>query len=679
MTLKNIVFILFFIAAISFFVFSCRNLIRYMLIAKKNDNRFDKIGERVKRVLTIAFGQSKLLRDPIAGSIHFVIFWGFMLFLFAVLESVLQGFYSPFSFKFLGPLYRPITLVQDVFGVLVIVAIALSLIRRFFIKVKRLEVDREGKIDASVILLLIMIVCISMFGQNISQVAKQNFILEPNELRPISFAISASLFSSSTNANIPFEISWWIHIITIFGFVNYLPHSKHLHVLTSIPNTFFANVESKKNTIQPLNLDDENAEYFGSADIDQMSWKQILDGYSCTECGRCTSVCPAATVGKSLSPRKIIVDIRRRTGDKAPLIVNGITDNELLSKTLVHDYITDSELWACTTCNACVQECPVMIEHIDSIVDMRRNLVLTESNFPNSLNNVFKSLETNFTPWVFNQADRANWADGMNIKTMAEDANCEILFWVGCAGSFDNRYKKVTQAFASIMQKGNVNFRILGTEEKCNGDTARRLGNEYLAQMMMKENIETLNKYGVKRIVTACPHCFHSLGREYKQFGGNYEVLHHSQLLEELLNSHSIELRNSNDLSRVTYHDSCYIGRYNNVYDEPRNTLRSIENIDLVEMRRNKSRGFCCGAGGGRMFLEDEEGGRINEERTNEALETRADTIASACPFCMTMLTDGIKHFSQRDVRMDSFGGFPEKTDEVSVKDIAEIVLENIN
>ena len=665
MTPKNILFIVFFLSALSFFAWSCRNLIKYMLVAKKKDDRFDKIGERIMRVLTVAFGQSKLLRDPIAGSIHFVIFWGFMLFLFAVLESILQGFYSPFSFKFLGPLYIPITLVQDVFGLLVIIAIVLSLIRRFVFKVKRLEVDNEGKIDAVMILLLIMVVCVSMFAQNISHVAKQNFILEPNELRPISSALSASLFTTNSNANLPFEISWWIHIVTVFGFMNYLPYSKHLHVLTSIPNTFFANIDSKRNTLQPLNLDDENAESFGSSDIDQMSWKQILDGYSCTECGRCSSVCPAATVGKSLSPRKIIVDIRRRTGDKAPLMVNGVTESEVLSKTLVHDYITDSELWACTTCNACVQECPVMIEHVDSIVDMRRNLVLTESNFPNSLNNVFKSIETNFTPWVFNQADRANWAEGMNIKTMAEDSDGEILFWVGCAGSFDSRYKKVTQSFASIMQKANINFRILGTEEKCNGDTARRLGNEYLAQMMMKENIETLNKYGVKKIVTACPHCFHSLGREYKQFGGDYEVIHHSQMIDELIDSNRIKIKNTEDKSRVTYHDSCYIGRYNNIYDEPRNILRNFESIDLTEMKRNKSRGFCCGAGGGRMFLEDEEGGRINVERTNEALETKADTIASACPFCMTMLTDGVKHF--------------EKTDEVSVKDIAEIVLENIN
>src|SRR3989339_347119 len=660
MTLKNIFFILIFLSALSFFFYSCRNLIRYMFVAKKKDDRFDKSGERIKRVLTVAFGQSKLLRDPIAGSIHFVIFWGFMLFLFAVLESILQGFYSPFSFKFLGALYIPITLVQDVFGMLVIIAITLSLIRRFVFKIKRLEVDNEGKIDALMILMLIMVVCISMFGQNISYVAKQNFILEPNELRPISSAISALLFSSSVNANIPFEISWWIHIVTVFGFLNYLPYSKHLHVLTSIPNTFFANVDSKRNRLQPLNLDDENAENFGSADIDQMSWKQILDGYSCTECGRCDSVCPAATVGKSLSPRKIIVDIRRRTKDKAPLMVNDVTESEVISKTLVHDYITDSELWACTTCNACVQECPVMIEHVDSIVDMRRNLVLTESQFHPNLSNVFKSLETNFTPWAFNHADRANWAEGLDIKTMAEDSNCEVLFWVGCAGSYDDRYKKVSRAFSTLMQKADVNFRILGTEEKCNGDTARRLGNEYIAQMLMRENVETLNGYGVKKIVTSCPHCFHSLSNEYKQFGGNYEVKHHTQFINELIDEGRIKLKDESAGTKATYHDSCYLGRYNDVYDPPRELLNTINGFDLVEMERNRSKGFCCGAGGGRMFLEDEEGGKINVERTKEALGTGADTIASACPFCMTMLNDGVKHL--------------EKSGEVSVKDIAEIV-----
>ena len=346
-------------------------------------------------------------------------------------------------------------------------------------------------------------------------------------------------------------------------------------------------------------------------------------------------------------------------------MADGITEGEQFEKTLVHDYIEDKVLWQCTTCMACVEECPVMIEHVDSIVDMRRDLVLTESEFPASLNNVFKSLETNFTPWVFNQADRANWAEDLNIKTMAEDPNGEILFWVGCAGSFDERYKKVSQSFAKLMQKANIDFRILGTEEKCNGDTARRLGNEYLAQTLMKENIKTLNNYSVKKIVTACPHCFHSLKNEYKQFGGNFQVLHHSELIEEITSDGRIQFKDNDKKVKITYHDSCYLGRYNKIYNSPRNSLKNVNGFDYLEMERSRDKGLCCGAGGGRMFLEDEEGGRINIERTKEALATGAEKIATACPFCMTMLTDGVKHF--------------EKVEQVEVKDIAELVLENSN
>jgi Fe-S oxidoreductase/nitrate reductase gamma subunit len=664
MELKNIIFILVFVFALSVFTWSCRKLIRYMFLAKKKDDRFDRVGDRLKRVWKIAFAQTKLLRDPNAGLLHLTIFWGFVLFLFAVVEAFIQGFYSGFSWRFLGPFYSVITLVQDVFSVLVLIACLYALYRRFIIHVPRLEVEKSGKLDAAFILVLIMLVCISMLGENSSVIAMHNFQIGKYELRPVSSALSTFFYSGGNdNALIYFEVFWWMHIVVILGFLNFLPYSKHLHVLTSIPNTYFANMDEIRNTLKPLNLEDESIEVYGAPDIENLSWKQILDGYSCTECGRCTNACPAATVGKSLSPRKIIVDIRRRTKDKAPLMDKGITEGDVFEKTLVHDYITDKELWQCTTCMSCVQECPVMIEHVDSIVDMRRDLVLTESQFPSNLNAVFKSLETNFTPWAFNQADRANWAEGLNIKTMAEDSDCEILFWVGCAGSFDDRYKKVSQSFAKIMQKAGVNFRILGTEEKCNGDTARRLGNEYLAQMMIMENVETLNKYKVKKIVTACPHCFHSLGNEYKQFGGNYEVMHHSQFIERFISEGKIQLKDDTEKHKVTYHDSCYLGRYNSVYESPRKSLNSISSIDFVEMNRIKSRGFCCGAGGGRMFLEDEEGGKINVERTSEALKTNTDTIASACPFCMTMLTDGVKHF--------------EKEEEVAVKDIAEIVLEH--
>ena len=666
MELKNIIFVIVFLATFGFFAYSVNNLIKYLKVAKKKDDRFDNIPTRLKRVWNIAFAQTKLLREPVAGTLHLLIFWGFVLFIFAVLETMIQGFYSPFSLSVLGPVYSLITIVQDLFGLLVVLSILISLYRRFILKVPRLDVDKHGKMDAAFILLLIMFIVVAMYGQSAAGFANNGMAYHKSELRPISAFISEILFSGQTSTTVfLYEFFWWMHIILIFVFLNYLPYSKHLHVLTSIFNVYFANLDPIRNTLKKLNLDDENAETFGAADIDQLSWKQILDGYSCTECGRCTAACPANIVGKSLSPKEIIVDIRKRTLEKAPLIVAGITEGELFEKTLVHNYVTDIALWECTTCMACVQECPIMIEHLDSIVDMRRDLVLTESEFPAGLNPVFKSLETNFTPWAFNPADRAEWAAGMNIKSMAEDKDGEVLFWVGCAGSFDDRYKKVTKAFATIMQKAGVDFRILGTEEKCNGDTARRLGNEYLAQMMMHDNVETLNGYGVKKIVTACPHCFHSLKNEYPQFGGNFEVKHHTQFIEELLSDGKIQLKKEAEKHKVTYHDSCYLGRYNEVYDSPRKSLSEVAGIDLVEMERNKSRGFCCGGGGGRMFLEDEEGGRINEERAREAINTNADTIASACPFCMTMMTDGVKHH--------------EKSEEVAVKDIAEIILENIN
>lgn len=682
MSLNNIVFVIVFIAAFTFFGFNARRLIRYMLLAKK-ENRFDKPAERLKNALVIAFGQTKLLRDTVAGTVHFFIFWGFMLFLFAVIESIIQGFYTPFSLSFLGPIYILITFTQDIFGLLVIGAVLTALYRRYILKVKRLEGrETHGPLDATLILSMIMIVVISMYGANSSALASGGFTYAENEYRPVSLFMAQLFYSQNpSSVHILYSVFWWIHILAIFSFMNYLPYSKHLHVLTSILNVYFRKTDDKRTVLAAVDLEDESREQYGAADFQDLSWKQVFDGYSCTECGRCTDACPASSTGKKLSPRKIIVDIRKRTMDKSPHMINGGHEESLaaskaaasapsgkpvMEAELLYDYIDPEELWACTTCMACMYECPVTIEHLDPIVDLRRGLVLDKSDFPNELNGFFRNLETNFNPWAFSSSDRAQWAEGLNIKTMAEDSNCELLFWVGCAGSFDQRYQKVSRAIVQLLQKAGVDFRILGNEEKCNGDFARRIGNEYLAQMLMKENIETLNNYGVKQIITACPHCFNFIKNEYPQFNGNYQIVHHSVFLSHLVGKGLLKLKDGESRKeRIVYHDSCYLGRYNGIYEAPRDLARAgAAGAELVEMQRSFDRGFCCGAGGGRMFMEETEGTKINIDRTNEALALSPTTIASACPFCMTMLTDGVKA--------------AEKTDEVDVRDIAEILLENV-
>ncbi|MGB9665062.1 MAG: (Fe-S)-binding protein [Ignavibacteria bacterium] len=650
--MKALIFSIVLIIAFVIFFSSLRKLYKSLKFGKP-ENRFDRVSERLKNVLIVAIAQSKLLREPVAGLMHAFIFWGFCVLLIVVIESIIQGFEPAFSFNFLGGFYTIITLTQDLFGVLVLVGVFVAVLRRFVFKVKRLHSEKDGNLDAAFILTLISIVIISMFGQNIHSPHSDFY-----SFRFVSDFLRDELQIGKSYIN--YEYFWWIHIITILIFLNYLPYSKHLHVLTSIPNVFFAKLKPEKNTLKPINLEDETITTFGALDVEHLTWKQLFDGLTCTECGRCTAACPANYTGKKLSPRKIIMDVRQRLHDKA----FHLEDQNIQEKTLIHNYISDEEIWACTTCNACVTECPVMIEHIDTIVDLRRGLVLTEANFPTELNVVFRNLETNFTPWAFSYTERVQWAEGLDVKIAAEDNSPELLFWVGCAGSFDERYKKVSRSIVKILKSAGIDFKILGNEEKCNGDAARRLGNEYLAQILMRENIQTLEKYGVKKILTACPHCYHSLKNEYPQFGGNYEVIHHTQLIEQLIKDGQIQIKSSEKHS-LTYHDSCYLGRYNEIYNSPRITLNSINGIEMKEMPRSFDKGFCCGAGGGRMFLEEKEGKRINIERTEEAISLNVDTIATACPFCMTMLTDGVKA--------------KEATDKVQVKDIAEIVAQSIS
>jgi Fe-S oxidoreductase/nitrate reductase gamma subunit len=675
MTLRSILFAAILVLAFGFFAYNVRRLVSYLKIGKP-EQRSDRPAERLKNVLVVAFGQTKLLREPLAGLMHFFIFWGFVVLLLAIIESIGEGIVPGFSLAFLGPLYSPLVAVQDALGLLVILSVLLALARRYISPPKRLDVSGHSRLDATVILLLILMIMCSMFGQNAAGIARTAH--GASEARFISGALSTVLSGLSPDQqDLWFYGFWWTHILLVLGFLNYLPYSKHLHIFSSIPNVYLAKLRNR-GSLKPLNLQDETATKFGVSDVEDLTWKQLLDGYTCTECGRCTAACPAAITGKPLSPKKIIVDIRRRLMEKSPLIGNGeppaagastqspvkeAQSSGILNNHLIDNYITEDELWACTTCMACIQECPVQIEHVDSIVDMRRYLVLNESRFPKELQSTFQNLERNFTPWGFSHSTRADWAEGMSIPRLSEKRDADILFWVGCAGAYDARYKKVTQAFAKLMQMAGISFAILGTEEKCNGDPARRAGNEYLAQSLMTENVGTLNNYGVKKLVTTCPHCFNIFLNEYPQFGGKYEVVHHTDFIMSLIDSGKIKLTKEKR-ARITYHDSCYLGRYNQVYDQPRNAIKAIPGVETIEMNRSRDKGFCCGAGGARMFMEENTGKRVNIERTEEALALKPDVIGTACPFCMTMMTDGVKS--------------KEASESVQVKDIAELVLEAV-
>ena len=653
---SKIIFAVIFFSSILFFLYSAIELIKTIKIGKP-ENRTDNIAIRLKNLFVIGIINSKLFRKKFAGFLHICIFWGFLVLIIMVIEGYLQIFFPGFSFSFIGKFYNVISAVEDIFGAIVLLSASISLIRRYIGTPQRLKVDKSSRLDATLILALIILIMIMMFGTN-----SEKILLGNNEgVKPVSHAI-ASIFSSGSLSVMEFFL--WAHNILILFFLNYLPYSKHLHVLTSLPNVFLSNVNIVgKNTLKPLNFKDESITQFGAKEVQDLSWKQILDGFTCTECGRCTEACPANSTGKLLNPKKIITKIRKRAQSR----------EKFLDTPLVPEYISPQELWACTTCGACVEECPVTIDHLTSIIDMRRNLAMMESDFPQELTTVFRNLENNESPWAFGSEERDEWINEftneypdntlVKMQNIENSDKIDVLFWVGCIGAFDKRYRNVTKSFARIMSVANIKFGVLGLEEKCNGDVARRLGNEFLAQQFINSNVETFKKYNVSKVVTMCPHCLHSLKNEYPKFGIKLEVIHHTDFIASLLKEGKIKSVKSNN-EKVTYHDSCYLGRYNSIYDAPREVIKSVNGIELFEMKRSHSRGFCCGAGGGRLFMEETEGKRINIERTEEALNTGAQVIASACPFCMTMLSDGIKA--------------KEKANEVKVKDISEIISESL-
>jgi Fe-S oxidoreductase/nitrate reductase gamma subunit len=576
-----------------------------------------------------------------------------------LLGTILVSFSHYFVDFMHGGVYLGISLTLDIFGILVLIGVVIAAFRRYIQKPDRLDNTREDAIA----LILIFIVVLSGLLLEGFRIAATGEIAEHPEWSvwsPVGYIIAKGVegFSQGTNINI-YKAFWWFHILLAVGAVIYvsLYFSKLSHILISPLNVFFRSLRPK-GALVPVDL--ETAETFGVNRIEDFTWKQLLDLDACTRCGRCQDNCPAYLSGTPLSPKKVIQDLKTGLVSKGFLIDRRKSEGNPENSSVIGKLVTEEELWACTTCRACQEACPVFIEHIDKIIDMRRNLVLEQAKVPETTESLLRCIETRGHSCRGTTFTRTDWTEGLEIKVLSENNNIDTLYWVGCVAALEDRNVKVAIAFANLLKTAGVNFGILGVEETCCGEPARRIGNEYLFQIQAQRNIEILKNYNVKRIVATCPHCFNTLKNEYPQFDGEFEVIHHTEFIAQLLKEGKLRL--TKELHQnITYQDPCYLGRHNDIYEAPRKILKSIPELKLVEMARCRANGFCCGGGGGHFWIEEPAGTRINEMRTAQIIETKADIVATACPYCLQMFEDGIKA--------------KEKEDTLKAMDLAELVI----
>ncbi len=691
------------IVALSVFGYTMARKIR-LLTALAPTHRAGHLKKRLMNMVTLAIGQKRLVgraKERSSGVMHAFIFWGFCVLLIRSINLYGQGFHEGFHLPFLGQDYLIGYLyiaLKDIMEGIVLFMILFAIFRRAVLKPKRLH----NTFEAYLVLALIGILMVSDL---LHDGARYNLIQHyhnPGGIHffnnprygseflwaPVSVGAARLISGLSADANTTLRVMmFWVHICTQLTFLNLLPLGKHFHVITALPNVFLKNLDYPHEKPELLDLENEavwEEESLGINHIHQLDWKQGLDLYTCTECGRCKDVCPTYITDKPLNLHEFNDKLKHELYENAHNIIKraGLSaaikqrqdpgeiekiKEEILTlnspKRLIGDVIAKDTLWACTTCRACEEVCPVTIEHVPRIIAMRQGQILMAETYPTELNPALKGLERNGNPWGIGYDKRADWAEGLDVRRMADDPDVDYLLWVGCAGSFDDRSKKVTKSLVKILQKAGIRFAILGVEEKCTGDFARRVGNEMMFQMLAQENIETLNTYNVKRIITACPHCLNTLKHDYPQMGGNYEVIHHTEFIHRLVKKGKIRLEQRWD-GALTYHDPCYLGRYNDIFDQPRSILKSVSKGGFKELQRHGRESFCCGAGGGRMWMDETIGKRINLERSEEIVARQVQTVAVGCPFCMTMIEDGMKDLGREDA--------------INTIDIAELVEKNM-